>query len=234
MALTDPALWQRLRDLPIGPPEAALSFTARLARENGWTETAAQALMLEYRRFLYLLAVSPDPLTPADAVDQAWHLHLTYTRSYWRDLCRDTLGRELHHVPTRGGAAEQSRFRDQYAATLARYQAEFDQPPPVAWWPAPERRFQDADRFVRVNRASTWLLPRPARPLLAALGLGVLALGLVACSGGEEGYGILFWFKVALGVFVLYKLFSWLDGGRGGGSGSGCSGCGGCGGCGGD
>jgi hypothetical protein len=230
MALTDPPLWERIRDLPIGPPEAALRFTGRLARENGWSATAAAELVLEYRRFLYLMAVSAHPLTPSDAVDQAWHLHLTYTRAYWQDLCRDTLGRELHHQPTRGGTSEQARFRDQYAATLARYAAEFGQPPPAAWWPAPAQRFRDADQFVRVSRASTWLLPRPARPLLGGIGLIAVALYLGACSSTGDDYGIAFWLKLAFGLFILYKLFSWLDGGRGGGGGSGCGGCSGCGG----
>ena len=42
----------------------------------------------------------------SEQVDAAWHLHLTYTRSYWDRFCKETLGQPLHHDPTRGGPAE--------------------------------------------------------------------------------------------------------------------------------
>ncbi|WP_443026122.1 glycine-rich domain-containing protein, partial [Sphingomonas sp. CCH9-H8] len=68
--------------------------------------------------------------TPSDAVDQAWHLHLTYTRDYWEHFCPDVLGRALHHGPTAGGADEHRRYYRQYAETLARYEAAFGIAPP--------------------------------------------------------------------------------------------------------
>ena len=63
----------------------------------------------EYRRFLLLGVAAGHPVSPSDTVDQVWHLHLTYTRRYWDTLCRDTLGRLLHHEPTQGGAVEDAR-----------------------------------------------------------------------------------------------------------------------------
>ncbi len=41
----------------------------------------------EYRRFAFLAATAGHPVTPSDAVDQAWHLHLTYSRDYWDRFC---------------------------------------------------------------------------------------------------------------------------------------------------
>ena len=32
---------------------------------------------------------------PSDEVDQAWHLHLVYTRSYWGEFCPNVLGKPL-------------------------------------------------------------------------------------------------------------------------------------------
>jgi hypothetical protein len=69
---------------------AAAGFTegpVRLMRENGWAGTFADPVVDEYGRLLYLTQVADGPMTPSEAVDRAWHLHLTYTRSYWNDLC---------------------------------------------------------------------------------------------------------------------------------------------------
>lgn len=114
------ALYQHLRDFHFGPLDARLTFCARLARENGWTENYAQRVVEEYRKFLVLAATGTVPVTPSDEVDQAWHLHLAYTESYWNDLCRDVLGKPLHHGPTRGGARQNTKFRELYDKTLAR------------------------------------------------------------------------------------------------------------------
>jgi hypothetical protein len=153
MALSDPILWQRLAAFEVSPPEAVFSFTSRLARENRWPLAHAQAVFAEYRRFVYLCVVAGRPLTPSDAVDQAWHLHLTYSRSYWQELCRKVLGRPLHHEPTRGGAAERARFVDSYRATLAAYAREFDQAPPGDIWSAPALRFRRAGTIQRIDTA---------------------------------------------------------------------------------
>lgn len=145
------ALYDRLMTLPIGPPGADLSFVGRLARENGWTEVQARSVVREYRRFLYLAATAEEMVTPSDAVDQAWHLHLVYTRSYWDGLCRDVLGFPLHHEPTAGGPAERARFVAAYEATLARYRAVFGEEPPAAVWPTAAVRFGRDLAWYRVN-----------------------------------------------------------------------------------
>jgi hypothetical protein len=160
-ACLDTLLWQRLAAHPIGGrPEAAQAFTRRLARENLWTPAQAEAVVQEYRRFCYLACTAGQELTPSDAVDQAWHLHLTCTRDYWDVFCPQVLGRQLHHGPTDGSAADAARFRRQYADTLARYAASFGHAAPAAIWPAPEQRFRaggiriDASQFLLVRKRS--------------------------------------------------------------------------------
>ena len=118
-------LWARISSYSIGPPDAALSFRDRLARENGWTRARADRVIAEYKRFAFLAMTAGHEVTPSDAVDQAWHLHLTYSRDYWERFCPDILGAPLHHGPTRGGAEEQHRFHEQYAETLRSYEAAF-------------------------------------------------------------------------------------------------------------
>ena len=86
-------LYRRLREFPIDEGDPDLPFEARLARENGWAPGYARRVAAEYRRFVVLAATSAEPVCPSEAVDAAWHLHLTYTRSYWARLCGEVLGR---------------------------------------------------------------------------------------------------------------------------------------------
>lgn len=155
-------LWQRIAAHRFDDPAARLTFTARLARENGWTVGRAVRVVDEYRRFVFLAMTAGHPVTPSEDVDQAWHLHLAYTRDYWETFCRDVLGGPLHHGPTRGGAAEADRYDGQYRRTLAAYAAAFDADPPADIWPPAERRFGADLAWRRVNVARNWVIPKPA------------------------------------------------------------------------
>jgi hypothetical protein len=75
-------LWNRLEAYELDEPGAALPFTSRLAREQGWTHAEAARAIGEYKRFLFLAAVAGHPVSPSEPVDHVWHLHLLYTRSY--------------------------------------------------------------------------------------------------------------------------------------------------------
>src|SRR5213080_3326618 len=99
-------LWQRIASFPIDSPGVHLPFSARLAKENGWTPEFTARAIEEYKRFAFLAIAAGHPVSPSDAVDQAWHLHLTYTQDYWRKFCSDILAKPLHHFPTEGGSAE--------------------------------------------------------------------------------------------------------------------------------
>lgn len=135
----DHPIWSELSRSRFGPDDAALPFATRLARENGWSTAHADRVIEEYRRFCFLAVTSGQELTPSDAVDQAWHLHLIYTRDYWERFCPDVLGKALHHGPTSGGPVERDRYFHQYAATLKLYEAWFGTPP-ADLWPDARRR----------------------------------------------------------------------------------------------
>lgn len=167
-------LWHRIAAHEIGPPDASLSFAARLARENRWSLAKAEAVIVEYKRFCYIALTAGHEVTPSDAVDQAWHLHLTYSRDYWQSFCAHVLRADLHHGPTKGGAAERERFYHQYAATLAAYEAAFGVAPPATIWPPAHRRFSVDPKAVRVNFSDGIFLSRRV----------ALALGLLAFVGG--------------------------------------------------
>ena len=239
--MRNPDLWQRLSEFTVGDDELPLSFIARLARDNNWSTAYAAAVYQEYLRFLYLAAIGDAPVTPSDDVDQVWHLHLAYSRSYWHELCDGVLGRPLHHGPTRGGRAEGRKFRDWYQHTLERYRIEFGAEPPGDIWPAPAVRFAHADAFRRIDTSRHFLLrKRDVYAFLTALAALLVATSARAEWSWSEGLLGTLIVIIALPVFLLLLL--WLvdssrKNGRGGrgdsGGGCGTSGCGGCGGCGG-
>lgn len=153
-------LWQKIRNFRIDDPEAAFTFTDRLARENDWSLEYAHRAVHEYKKFMFLICLAPHPLTPSDQVDQVWHLHLLYTQSYWQDFCQSILGKDIHHGPTRGGRTEKGKYSDLYALTKKLYQEVFDLRPPEDIWPEASIRFGEIN-FTRVNRHRNWVLTKP-------------------------------------------------------------------------
>lgn len=209
----DPLL-QSLAAMQIEPAGAATSFAAKLARDNGWDRSFAEAVTAEYRRFLYLAATGDGPATPSDAIDKAWHLHLTYSRHYWDELCGRILGRPLHHDPSVGGTAEDERHQGQYADTLRRYRATFGAAPPARIWPhgaapasvavSPKRR---AALFARAGAAAA------ACTLLAAC-------AAIADATGASERKVTTGFFVFAGVAAVIGFIFWgIRGSAGAGSG---------------
>jgi len=172
----DHPVWKALSHYTIGPEDAALPFVVRLARENGWRPAHAERVLEEYRRFCFLAVTSGHVVTPSDAVDQAWHLHLTYTRDYWERFCPQILGRPLHHGPTAGGSAEQHRFFQHYAETLRSYERVFDSPP-ADLWPDARRRLSEDHKARRVHPRDAFIVPR------RHAAIGALLLGLALAAG---------------------------------------------------
>src|SRR5262245_17970193 len=144
-------LWRKVQDFQVDDPKAAVTFTDRLARENDWSRGFADRVVQEYKRFIFLAATAAHQVTPSGAVDEAWHLHLIYTRSYWDDLCRNVFRRPIHHGPTKGGKTETLRFEEQYLRTLASYRRVFGEEPPGDIWQRGESNSKRRPRYKRVN-----------------------------------------------------------------------------------
>lgn len=192
-----PELWTKIRSCHPDDVDAAFPFSACLARDNGWSLTYAQKVIVEYQKFAYLSRVSPGIVTPSDEVDQAWHLHLTYTRHYWGPF-KEALGGPLHHMPTKGGAEQNTRFMNAYRETLDLYAAEFGAPP-ADIWPPEEVRFGRAPHFARVNTQDFWMVRKPAIPrAFVQIGLRIRSVpssvskSLVAATALLLGTGLAF------------------------------------------
>lgn len=257
MTPSEKQLWERITAFQIDEENAAFTFSARLARENGWSREYTLKVIDEYKKFIFLCCISPTPVTPSDPVDQAWHLHLTYTRSYWVDFCQKTLGREIHHNPTKGGKSEKEKYNNCYDESHNLYLEKFGSTAPADIWQDGHTRFKEVN-FRRINLHRYWLVKKPGIKLKAlALQITALLLGCLFLQATGEGVVVIF-FIVGLVIAFIYNNKN--NNGKGGnnwnGEGdyspscgsdsshshngcsshgdSGCSGCSGCGGCGGD
>ncbi len=183
--MRDQEVWNHILSCHPDDVEAEFPFSTRLARDNGWSARYAARVVVEYQRFAYLSRVGTGMVTPSDEVDQAWHLHLTYTRHYWGPFT-EALGGALHHMPTKGGPDQGKLFRDAYEATLNLYRSEFGEPP-ADIWPPTDIRFGKAPHFKRVNTRDVWMIRKPKAPELVLNALrrvkSVPAAAFAACLG---------------------------------------------------
>ncbi len=154
-------LWERIQGFSLDEFGSVFPFSARLARENDWNKAYTQRVIEEYKRFAFLAIAAGHPVTPSVDIDQVWHLHLCYTKSYWEGFCGEVLKQSLHHGPTKGGRKEKDKFHDWYARTLASYEHFFAEKPPKDIWPPVGKRFAKASRIKQVSTRTHWVIPKP-------------------------------------------------------------------------
>ncbi|HEY1041319.1 MAG TPA: TPM domain-containing protein [Candidatus Paceibacterota bacterium] len=149
LSIFEQNLWQRLQIYSPDDPGSSFPFSRRLAQENWWSIGYALRVVEEFKRFAFLAIVAGHTVTPPIAVDEAWHLLMIYTREYWNVFCKDILGKELHHGPTKGGVEEDDKFDGLYTQTKESYIKFFEEAPPADIWPSNDVRF--GQQFVRLN-----------------------------------------------------------------------------------
>jgi uncharacterized protein (TIGR04222 family) len=210
-------LYDRISAYSLDDIDSALPFSRRLAKDQGWTLAYAQRVIEEYKRFVFLAIASGHPVSPSEAVDRVWHLHLTYTHNYWNDFCPNLLGRPFHHHPTLGGPQEAKKHQQWYQNTLDSYSAIFRHQPPLDIWSPTHQRFGSDRHKPHFNPQTHWLLPKPQQ-LWASLStlrqrglktgaLGTIALMVTSCSslnpldltGGE-----FLWFYIVSSILGLW------------------------------
>lgn len=200
-------LFTKIINFEIGDHNDKLTFVDRLCRENNWSSEFALRCVDEYKKFIYLAVISDKAVTPSDEIDQVWHLHLSYTHSYWNELCADVLKMPLHHGPTKGGNTEANKYRSQYQYTLDLYALAFSTEPENDIWPNCDQRFHQADKFVRVNIANSILIKKPSTRLVKKIfGVVTMPLLLTACASSDNKSTIAIVFLIFCLVFAAYKL----------------------------
>lgn len=190
-------LWEKLHAFQFDAGTGSQPYSVKLAEAEGWDVQFAARVIEEYRRFLYLAHVADFEVTPSVAVDQAWHRHLTFTRSYWDDLCDGVLGAPFHHDPCKG-SEDMPRYNEQYARTLTLYHKEFGHVPPSDIWPRPSDR---AEQPKTVDPLQKWFATKgiviglcaglPALVALMIFGVNVVTMLILVICGALIFAGIL-------------------------------------------
>lgn len=190
----DAALRAALSHLRITSPDG-VPFEAALAERNGWALDFAERVADEYCGFLYLATTAGFEVTPSQAVDQAWHLHLEWPH-YRETLCREILGRDLEHRPGTGEPEDEARCARQYAETLALYERVFGKPPPDNIWPDPDAPEMEDVKEEEEEEENL------VRTLSHRVALGSLVASLPALAFGFPGAGF-FLAGSALVIFLV-------------------------------
>lgn len=205
-------LLSRLEQFEFDDRPAKFAFADRLAKENGWSREFTRRVMREYVRFMYLAAVAGHPVTPSEAVDQVWHLHMIYTRSYWERLCGRELGIAIHHEPTTGGRAEGIKFVDWYERTKDSYRRVIGEGPPSDIWPEAKHRFEDV--HIRIDRRTHWSIEKQvvrrgfawSAAVLGTLAIAGCATALVQRSPSSGAGVAILGFMLCGGIAVVVVL----------------------------
>ncbi len=88
----------------------------------------SNSLLVEVIRFLDLIIISGQRLTPSYLVDQGWHELILFTHNY-ENLCEQTWGRFIHHHP--GGKKQE--IQKNFQKTLTLYTQHWGNPPVQFW-----------------------------------------------------------------------------------------------------
>ncbi|CAJ0703234.1 hypothetical protein LMG18091_03881 [Ralstonia wenshanensis] len=128
----------RLSQYSPDAPDAPVPYSQRLAEAEGWSRLYTLTVIEEYKRFAYLAVFAGHPVTPSEAIDAAWHLHLQYSKEYWTVFCGEVLRAPLHHAPGIGAQDEDDTYAQHYQQTIDSYRRTFGVEPPADVWPVPE------------------------------------------------------------------------------------------------
>ena len=203
------ALWQKIQAFSFDDPAAVTPFSAKLAATENWSASFTKKAIEEYRKFILLCCISPSGAAPSQVVDEVWHLHLTYTQSYWTDFCKNTLGKDIHHFPSTGGDQQDDKHRAWYSETLQLYRQVFETDPPTDIWPPAQ---QPATIITTAD------FPRDNKITVAIIILIVLPfLFITMCYGTPSPFSLggphflVFFPMYAIAIIISYALYRHQD-----------------------
>ncbi len=124
-------LWEKIELFDFDQPPSEYDFTLRLAHENYWTQNFTKQAILEYKKFMYLAAVSDMMVSPSEIVDTVWHQHLIFTKSY-SEFCT-ILGKQIQHIPSTHNKEDFQKFKLAKERTTKLYETHFGKQPKSIW-----------------------------------------------------------------------------------------------------
>ncbi|MBD3906710.1 DUF1399 domain-containing protein [Chryseobacterium sp. Ch-15] len=124
-------LWKKVEQFNFDQPPSEYDFTLRLASENYWTQNFTKQAILEYKKFMYLAAVSDMMVSPSEIVDTVWHQHLIFTKSY-SEFCT-ILGKQIQHIPSTHNKEDFQKFKLAKERTTKLYETNFGKQPESIW-----------------------------------------------------------------------------------------------------
>ena len=199
------ALLQRLDEYSLDDPNSSFPFSAKLAKETGWSKTFTLRAIAEYKRFCYLAIVGGHPVAPSEVVDEVWHMHLIYSHEYWNNFCPNILGKPFHHFPSTGGSAEHEKFEDWFTKTLASYWQAFGEEPPKDIW-MPEKAVLPREEHLTISK-------RSLKSCGQAAGLVAAVLLAAGCTGAAIGNPLDFrgpeFLSFYIWLFIILFYFGW-------------------------
>jgi hypothetical protein len=133
--MRDQTLWKRLEAYDFGLSNVGGNLFADLVKTTTLTTAQVEAVMTEYRRFLYLAATAGEVVAPSRLIDDVWHRHMQDSRAYLNGLCEGVIGKVIHHMPGRAAPAADPA----YQRTLTLYRSEFGKRPNDMIWPTAEQ-----------------------------------------------------------------------------------------------
>lgn len=167
--------------LDLGPIKTKLMHCAS---GEGWSAAHADAVEVEYRRFLTLMKLYPNEATaPLVDVDTFWHYQILDTAKYAAD-CAQAFGYFLHHYPYLGldGAADEAH-RDTAGARMQElYAATFGADMPVA-----EAAWCGRVEGEPAAQAAAWCGATVAQPAMAWCGATVARPATAWCGAATSG-----------------------------------------------
>jgi len=120
-------IWDRIQTYNIAGSQSDI-FIKKLMTELDCSKSYCKGAETEYKRFIFLAAISTAPVTPSKIIDSVWHTHLLFSRSYWQEFCPEIVGKALHHEPS--GDEDADKMNQQFHQTLSLYQQYFGISPP--------------------------------------------------------------------------------------------------------
>lgn len=124
-------LWKKIEEFDLDHPPSEYDFTLRLAHENYWTQNFTKQAVLEYKKFMYLAAVSDMMVSPSEILDTIWHQHLIFTKSYY-EFCQ-ILGKQVQHIPLTHNKEDFKKFKIAKEHTAKLYETYFGRQPETFW-----------------------------------------------------------------------------------------------------